>query len=46
MALGADLHPDVILGGTGHELAAAGAAHGSFNIVGMDIVLHKFSRLS
>jgi hypothetical protein len=43
MALGADFDPDAFLRGAGGEFVAAGAAHRSFYIIGMDIVFHDCS---
>jgi hypothetical protein len=40
MALGADLHPDLFLGGAGDELVAAGATHGGLHKFGMDSGFH------
>lgn len=46
MALGADFHPDLRLGGTGLDDIAAGAANHRRSILGMDSVFHCFSPLS
>src|SRR4051794_35744541 len=40
MAVGADLHVHVALGGTRNELVPAGAAHGGLCVLGMDVGLH------
>ena len=40
VALGADLNGDVLLGGSGLDDFAAGAANGGALIVGMDAFLH------
>src|SRR3954471_20280590 len=41
MAVGADLHVHVALGGTRNELVPAGAAHGGLCVLGMDVGLHN-----
>jgi hypothetical protein len=41
MALGADFHPDIFLGGTGEELVAAGAAHLGLQVFGVNIFFHE-----
>ena len=40
VALGADLHADVLLGGTGSKGVATGAADGGLFVVGMDAFSH------
>jgi hypothetical protein len=41
MALGADLHSDLVLGGAGDELVTAGAAYRGLSEFGMDICFHS-----
>jgi hypothetical protein len=41
MALGADLHPDLVPGGTGDEFIATGAAHRGFQKFGMNGCFHN-----
>src|SRR4051812_16243734 len=43
MTVGADLHVDVALGGTGRELVPAGATHVGDRVFGMDFGLHGSS---
>jgi hypothetical protein len=45
MALGADLHPYIRLGGTGVDRLAAGADDGAIFVNRMDLVSHVFSFL-
>ena len=40
VALGADFNGDVLLGGTGLDHIAAGAANGGLLVIGMDTLLH------
>ncbi len=40
MALGADLHMDLRLGGSGNELVAAVASHLALIVLGLDFLLH------
>ena len=45
MALGADLHGDILLGGAGLDDLAAGAADGRTLVLGMDALFHVGSPL-
>ena len=41
VTLGTDFNTDILLGGGGFNLFAAGAPNGGFIIVGMDSLLHR-----
>src|SRR4029078_7977911 len=43
MAVGADLHVHVALGGSGDEFIPARAAHRGLGVLGMDVGLHGYS---
>ena len=40
VALGTDLHSDILLGGTGLDHVAAGTSDGSGLVIGMDAIFH------
>ena len=40
MAVRADFHIDVTLGGAGHELVSAGASHIGYPVIGMNTTFH------
>lgn len=42
MAVGANVNPDIFLGGAGFKLSAAGASGCDFVILGMNIFLHTY----
>src|SRR6478736_2660167 len=46
MAVGADLHVELRLGGAHLELVAAGAANGRQDVLGMNVGLHSSARIA
>ena len=42
MAVGANVNPDILLGGAGFKLSTAGASGCNFVILGMNIFLHTY----